>query len=63
MCLINRHLVWKKYFIFINVYSTCWGIRPFYTAVCIKVQLAYTWAYLQKLLWQTHTDRKQMSLN
>lgn len=54
----KRHLVWKKYFIFINVYSTCWGIGPVYTAVCIQGQLAYTWPYLHKLLWQTLTDHK-----
>lgn len=42
--MIHRPWVWKKYFIFINVYSTCWGTPLLYSrlhhvAVCIHLGL------------------------
>lgn len=44
------------------MYTVHVGEPPFYTAACITLQYAHTWAYLHKLLQQSHTDRKQMSL-
>lgn len=61
-----RKTIWKKYFIFINVYSTCVGETPrlysclHHVAACIYITILLV-IFTQALLANIHTKRKHFS--